>query len=528
IGLWPIPALILIGSAVSVAYALRLVGSTFLGPRHAAGAAQDPRPGLWAAPAVLAGITVLAGLMPMTLTGGLVDAATGAVTGAPVHARLALWHGAENAALWLSLAVIGGGLLLVGLQGRLDRARAALYWPDAARIFEAGLAGLTGAARHLDRMLHGGRLSRALGLMLITLLLTGWAAFRLGPHQPGTRALQPVGLVAVLAWAALIAACLALVRHHRQRLLALILAGVVGLIVSLGFAFLSAPDLALTQISVEVVTVVLMLLALKVLPRETPVEARLPRARDALLAGATGFAVAVLAYTLMTRDFAFPGISAYHLAHAKVPGGGANVVNVILVDFRGYDTFGEITVLGIAATLIFALASTLLSSGPVRDGSGNRSLLMVVATRAMLPLALMVAIFIFLRGHNMPGGGFIAGLVVSIALIMQYMASGLGWTEARLRIDHHGLIGAGLLIATATGTGSWLAGRPFMTSAFGHLRLWPLDEIELASATLFDLGVFLTVLGAVMLALASLSRIALRAGPGTAPDCDDRPGGRVR
>lgn len=138
--------------------------------------------------------------------------------------------------------------------------------------------------------------------------------------------------------------------------------------------------------------------------------------------------------------------------------------------------------------------------------------MMVVATRMMLPVALMVGIYIFLRGHNVPGGGFIAGLVVAIALVMQYMASGFGWTAARQKVDYHGLIGAGILIAAATGIGSWLAGRPFMTSNFGYFEIWPLEKFELATAALFDLGVFLTVLGAVMLALSSLTRIAVRAG----------------
>jgi len=198
-------------------------------------------------------------------------------------------------------------------------------------------------------------------------------------------------------------------------------------------------------------------------------------------------------------------------------------VNVILVDFRGYDTFGEITVLGIAALLIFALTETLLRPGAANDrlmgwvndtvDAGDRHpMMMVVATRLMLPVALMVGIYIFLRGHNVPGGGFIAGLVVAIALLMQYMASGFGWTAARQRIDYHGLIGAGVLVAAATGMGSWLLGSPFMSSSYGYVHLWPLEEFELATAALFDLGVFLTVLGAVMLALSSLTRIAVRAG----------------
>ncbi|MEM7686000.1 MAG: MnhB domain-containing protein, partial [Pseudomonadota bacterium] len=191
-------------------------------------------------------------------------------------------------------------------------------------------------------------------------------------------------------------------------------------------------------------------------------------------------------------------------------------------DFRGYDTYGEIIVLGIAGFVIYALMHALLS-GPAAarlkntDYSDNRSrdrhpLMMVVVTRVLMPIALVVGLYIFLRGHNEPGGGFVAGLVVAIALLMQYMASGFAWTQERKKIEYHTMIGLGVVIAGATGIGSWLSGTPFLTSAFTYVHLPPIEEFELATAMLFDLGVFLTVLGAVMLMLYSLSRISRFAG----------------
>lgn len=523
---WVIPLLVVIGATFSVAYSFRLIAHTFLGPERSdyPHHPHDPGFGMWASPALLATLVVLIGLMPMTFAGWLVDAAAGAVTGAPVHAHIVHWHGAHSPALWMSVFAIGGGLVLLGLHGSLDRIWLASPRPEAKRIFDAVIEGLAVLFARVTGGLHGGSLGRYLWITVATLLAVGWYAFRSGSHLPGTRALQPIEPVAAVGWLSLMIASLAIAVLHRQRLLTLILVGVVGLVVSVGFAYLSAPDLALTQISVEVATVILMLLSLNFLPKVTPIESTsLRRVGDAAIAGVGGLAVGGLIYALMTRDFAFPTIADYHLANAKALGGGTNVVNVILVDFRGYDTFGEITVLGIAATLIFALTETLLRPGPANDrlrnwtgdtqDAGDRHpLMMVVATRIMLPIALMVGIYIFLRGHNVPGGGFIAGLVVAITLVMQYMASGFGWTEARQRIDYHGLIGAGVLIAAATGVGSWLAGRPFMTSNYGYFRIWPLEEFELATAALFDLGVFLTVLGAVMLALSSLTRIAVRAG----------------
>jgi multicomponent K+:H+ antiporter subunit A len=137
---------------------------------------------------------------------------------------------------------------------------------------------------------------------------------------------------------------------------------------------------------------------------------------------------------------------------------------------------------------------------------------MAVATRLLLPIAVMVGVFIFLRGHNMPGGGFVAGLVVAIALLLQYIASGLAWTERRQRFSYHLTIGSGMMIAGLAGIGAWAFGLPFLTSGFDYVTVWPLETFELATAAIFDLGVFLTVLGAVMLALSSLSRLAIRAG----------------
>jgi multicomponent K+:H+ antiporter subunit A len=291
------------------------------------------------------------------------------------------------------------------------------------------------------------------------------------------------------------------------------------LIVSLAFLQFSAPDLALTQISVEVVATILLLLALNLLPKLTPSEPSLgKRIRDGAVATTAGIGVAGLAYAAMTRDFTT--ISDYHLAESKPGGGGTNVVNVILVDFRGFDTFGEIIVLCIAALVIFALLDTALKGAAARrldamrqrpESADAHPLVLVVATRVLLPLAIAVGIYIFLRGHNQPGGGFIAGLVVAIAVIMQYMASGYAWAAERARFDAHEFLGAGVLVAGLTGLGSFLFGRPFLTSSFGYFHVPLVGEVELATAILFDIGVFLTVVGTVLLSLSQIARVERRA-----------------
>ena len=139
--------------------------------------------------------------------------------------------------------------------------------------------------------------------------------------------------------------------------------------------------------------------------------------------------------------------------------------------------------------------------------------MMVEATRIMLPISLTVAAYIFLRGHNEPGGGFIAGLIVAISFIMQYMASGFVWSHSRMKYNYHSVVGVGVLVAAVTGVGAWFGGRPFLTSDFGYVELPLIGEFELATAMAFDVGVLLTVVGAVMLALASLSRIGNMAEP---------------
>ena len=208
------------------------------------------------------------------------------------------------------------------------------------------------------------------------------------------------------------------------------------------------------------------------------------------MAALAGIGIGGLSYAVMTRNF--KSISGYYLAEAKPGGGGANVVNVILVDFRGFDTFGEIIVLGIAAVAIFALLDTALRGAAARRLAAMRHpeqardahpLLPVVATRVLLPLAITVAIYIFVRGHNAPGGGFIAGLVVAIALIMQYIASGYAWAATRARVDAQAMIGGGVALAGLTGIASWYFERPFLTSAHGQFHMPLIGDIELASAS---------------------------------------------
>ncbi len=507
-----------VGAVFSVAYSLRYVAHVYLGEKRDDYPHQphDPPFGMWGPPAVLVALVVLIGLFPEALVGPLLAASAGAVVGGELpYYSLGLWHGLTPA-LFMSLTAVVAGFLLLRHHADAAAWRERFWRPEAKALFDAAVERVVAACDSATWALQNGSLQRYLACLTGAAVVAGYVAYLGAPRVAAANPMLPVPLAAIGGWLLLAGACGAVVAMHRQRLFTLVLVGVIGVVVSLAFLYLSAPDLALTQISVEAVTVVLLLLALNLLPKTSPVESTPPRrARDAVIATLAGVGVFAAVYATLRRDFT--SISEFHLANAYKGGGGTNVVNVILVDFRGFDTFGEIIVLGIAALCIVALLDNVM-----RGASGHRvmhwqidmaraadrhPLLLVTGTRVMLPFALVVGAYIFLRGHNEPGGGFIAGLVVAIALIAQYMASGFAWAQQRAKLDYHEVIGWGVVIAGLTGVGSWLFGFPFLTSWFDYVTLPLVGTFEIASAMAFDLGVFLCVVGSVMLALARLSRV---------------------
>ncbi|PZO04563.1 MAG: monovalent cation/H+ antiporter subunit A [Hyphomicrobiales bacterium] len=518
---WLFPVMAGLATLFSVAYSARLAVRVFFGPkRHDYPShPHDPPVGMWGPVAVLVVLVVAIGLLPALIAGPIVAHTALAVIGGPLPSYyLSIWHGVTPALLTSMGATVAGAALFLAYQ-TINRIRLGLPRPDAKTLFDRVIAGTVAGADWAIARSHTGSLQLYFAIILGAVVVLAAGGFWSASHGAGTRATLPMSLPAGIAWFALVAASVAAALRHHDRVFALVLTSIVGLVVSLLFLQFSAPDLALTQISVDVVTTVLLLLALNLLPKTTPREGSpLLRSRDAGIAAVAGLGVAGLAYAVMTRGF--ETISAYHLEQSKPGGGGTNVVNVILVDFRGFDTFGEIIVLGIAALAIFALldhpfgrasARRLASIRFAEEARDAHPMMLVVATRALLPLALTVGVYILLRGHNLPGGGFIAGLVVAMALIMQYMASGYVWANARARIDSQAMIGAGIVIAGLTGIGSWVFGRPFLTSSFGYFSLPLVGQFELATAMAFDLGVFLAVVGAVLLSLSQISRVQQRA-----------------
>ena len=258
---------------------------------------------------------------------------------------------------------------------------------------------------------------------------------------------------------------------------------------------------------VEMITLVLMLLGMNYLPATSPRERSHWRiGRDATIAIAGGAGLAALAYTAMTLPA--DTMAGELLARSLPEAYGSNVVNVILVDFRGFDTFGEITVFGMAALVVHALLRrSRMAPEQIMPGPPIKLPVPADLAQIMFPLTLTVSIFLFLRGHNAPGGGFIAGLVLAVPLVIQYVIQGTASVESRFGFDYIRCIGAGLLIAIASGMASMLFGVPFLTSGHADLHLPLIGEVPLASAMGFDTGVYLVVFGGVMLILSMMGTV---------------------
>jgi multicomponent K+:H+ antiporter subunit A len=476
---WLEPLAATVAGLFAVAYSMRFIHDVFFNgePRDLPRTPHEPPRWMKIPVEVLVALCLLVGIFPAYTVAPILISASGAALGGPVpEFSLAIWHGFNLPLLMSLIALVGGVVTYFLLQRYYNLHTHVQSAYTAKRAYDRVILALFRWSRRLTAGLQNGSLQRYLALLLATALVLGAAPFLQLGWTPGPLAAEAPGWVEFGAWLLLVIASVTSVLMHRQRLVSLILVGVAGLMVSLAFVYFSAPDLALTQLSVEVVSIILLLLALFLLPQQSPAESGGARKlRDAVLALAGGGGVAALVYAVLTRPQ--QTIAGYFLENSVPGGGGTNVVNVILVDFRGFDTFGEIIVLGVAALGVFALITGLVVPRTEADAEGRQwapdryPMMLSVLSQLLLPLALMVSVYIFLRGHNDPGGGFIAGLITAVALIIQYLARGFEWAQGRIKLAFQPIIGAGLLIAGLTGVASWLFGTSFLTSGIAHLHL---------------------------------------------------------
>jgi multicomponent K+:H+ antiporter subunit A len=542
-----LPYIVTLASMFTVAYSFRFIRDVFFGPppKNLPRAPNEPPHWMRFPVEVLVVACLVVGIVPALTIGPILETAVHAVLGpaGPTYS-LAVWHGFTFPLLMSGVALTGGVATYLVLRRYLLTAEdGPPLWGslDAAHTFERVLVVVSWRwARALESLLGTGRLQPQLLLLICAAVVAAlWPVYQRGlgaARIPST----DVDLAFAAIWVVGIACalgCAYLAKYHR--LAAVILGGGSGLATCITFVWLSAIDLALTQLLIEIVTSVLLLLGLRWLPKrfemidvaaraKTVGSTRRRRLRDLVVAVISGSGLSILAYSVMTTPTP-NSISKFFLERAYADGGGTNVVNVILVDFRGFDTVGEITVLGVVALTVFALLrrfrpaadsvatpeqqtlrSALHDDHIQHPAEGGFLPIPAVIVQLLFPFMVIMAVFLFLRGHDFPGGGFIAGITTAVALILQYMTSGVRLVETRLRISPLRWISIGLLTAACAGAAPWFFSRPFLTSYADYAELPFIGAVPTASAVIFDLGVFLVVVGATALMLVALAHQSIR------------------
>ncbi len=542
-----LPYVATLSGAFAVAYSLRFIHTVFFGPPpHDIPNPKPHEPPRWMRFPIefLVLACLIVGIVPSLSIGPFLHSAVLSVLGpqTPVYS-LAIWHGFNLPLAMSIVALIGGVALYAALGGyfsKCDDGPPIFRHLRGQRIFERIIVTVSWKwARWLESTLGTRRLQPQLRILIFVALLAGFSPLvssEFALTLPQVTSFDPI--FAVLWGIGMIAAMGAAWQAKYHRLAALVMLGVSGLVTCLTFIWLSAPDLAITQLLVEIVTLVLILLGLRWLPKRVEkvdnnneLPAQLRRGRDFLLAVFCGIGMTVIAYAVMTLPVPNT-IANYFLERAYSEGGGTNVVNVILVDFRGFDTMGEIVVLAIVGLTVFSLLrrfrpahdsiglpeqqliqNAFDAENPDRSkGDTVRDYLLVpsVIMQWMFPVIITFSVFLFMRGHDLPGGGFSAGITMAVAFLLQYLAGGARWAEDRIRILPLRWMGFGLLMAAATGMGSWYFGYPFLTSYFQYTEIPYIGKMPTASALLFDLGVFSLVVGSTVLILIALAHQSLR------------------
>jgi multicomponent Na+:H+ antiporter subunit A len=565
-GIAPLSALLLMaalvaGSALTVAYTLRFCWGAFARKRlsdDGRGEAPASTPnetlhpvsvGFVAAPVVLAVLSLVGGFLGGPITVALTPFADTSSVGEPSHG-IALWHGL-TLPLAMSVAALTAGFVMFVFRERVTIVQTTFpHLPRAEGAFQATLRGVDRLAVEVTGRTQRGSLPLYLGVIFAVLvLLPGWILLRTTAWPAGLRWWDSVGQLGV-AVVIVVAAFLAV--RSRRRLRAVVLVGVTGYGTGMLFALHGAPDLALTQVLVETVSLVVFVLVLRRLPArfsERPV-ASTPWWRIGL-ACAVGLTVPALMVITAGARSTSPVSEALYEASYEF-GYGRNIVNVILVDTRAWDTLGEISVLVAAAVgvanLIFLHRRDRQPGEKASSGSrwrnrsrryddqprvdqqvwlrgaqelspARRSLIFAVAIRLLLPVMVVLALFLLLRGHNDPGGGFAGGIVAGLAVLFLYLAGGSLGLEDAAPVRAGGLLGVGLLIAAVSTLLPTLVGGRIAQSYDLELQLPVLGEMHLVSSVLFDVGVFVVVIGFMLDIARSLGTgIDRQVASGKAPD----------
>jgi multicomponent Na+:H+ antiporter subunit A len=449
-------------------------------------------------PAVLLAVAgIVAGVVP-----GMIDfplsAAAAAVLQHPASRSYAIWHGVSPAFLLSMLTLLG--VAAIYSQRDIIRGR---WWRmrfGAEQLYTGSMSALNGISRVIGPPLHRASLRSYVMTIVVITVVAGATALRTVPVVGASARHTDVRLHEVLVVAVIIAGAIA-AAAAKSTMAAVLALGVVGYGVAMTFLLYGAPDLAMTQFSVETLTVIIYVLVFRHFRNLGALSPSLVRYRDVLIGAANGMLIGTLVLSVATTETA-ARLREYFVEFGPTLGHGRNIVNVILVDFRGFDTMGEITVLATAAIGVRALLRI-----PVRDRAGSEhsreapvtSPIFRTAVRYLMPLLLAFSLFLLARGHNEPGGGFVGGLVAASAVALYLIAYGAERARQLLWIKPMTLLAAGLSIALLSAMPALVRGQSFMTAQ------WAVEPVHIGTPVLFDLGVFLVVSGVVLMMIFSLA-----------------------
>ena len=546
---WTVLAGVVLGSALTFAYSARFMWGGFASKDKGMATVFKPVDWLFlAAPALLAVLTVASGIFPGIVEGWIKPYSRQFPAYEPDGLHLLLWHG-FTPALGLSGIVVAAGLALFLLRRQIEAWQARVpALLDAERGYRQSIVVLDMVAIWVTGRTQRGSLFFYLVVILSTAIASVLAVLFLGGQEWANHVyfIDPVSPFQMIAGAVIVIGAVAAARATK-RFTAVLMVSVTGYGIALVFALQGAPDLALTQMLVETIILVAFVLAMRSLPagleeRKSGSHKGL-RMLLGLVFGATMVVVAVIAMGARIHD----PVSLSMPLLAYEGGGGLNAVNVTLVDIRAWDTFGEISVLAIAATGVASLifvrgrGQGLPRAETVETGSigrlrtsltaptiqiakqftaaagGNpwlvagrtlaperRSIIIEVVTRLVFHSIIVISIYLLLAGHNGTGGGFAGGLVAGLALTIRYLAGGRFELAEATRISAGTLLGLGLAMAALTGIIPLFLGGEIFQSAIISVDAPIFGNIKFVTSTLFDIGVYLVVVGLVIDVLRSL------------------------
>jgi len=524
---------IAVGSVFTAAYSLRFFWGAFARKKDVEQVRHvTESPDFLFAPAVLSATGLALGFVAPLVDSWISPYADEfGVSEHPYH--LALWHGIEPA-LFVSAATLALGALLFWRRDGFA-AFQATFSPgfSASNAYWSSMRFIDRLAARTTSLTQRGSLPFYLGVIFLVFVVVTTAALAFNRSWPSEVRLwdYPAQLAIGVI---MIVAALASTRANK-RYQAVVLVGVTGFGMSALFALQGAPDLALTQILVEVVTLVAFVLVLRRLPaRLGEKHGSVHRVRRAILGASVGILIAGVALVALGARTGLP-ISLEWPQLAYEGGHGKNVVNVAIVDLRAWDTMGELSVIIAAATGVASLifisgrnnALPLVSPRKARDemksrradpadsntswllagrtlAPRNRSILLEVVVRLLFHSLIIVSVYLLFAGHNAPGGGFAGGLVAGLALVARYLAGGRFELAAAAPIDAGKLLGTGLAMAVGTALVPLFFGADALTSTWIEGEVLLFGHLEFVTSTFFDIGVYLVVIGLTLDVLRSL------------------------